>query len=180
MSRIGKLPVAIAQGVTVTKTNNVITVKGPKGEINVAYKPDLEVTVKENEVIVERKNEIKATKAMHGAIRNEINNAVEGVTKGFNKTLQLIGTGYRVALQGKNLNIIVGYSHPVIQEAVEGIEFKVDGQDKIIISGANKELVGQVAANIRAIRPPEPYKGKGIKYIDEVIIKKAGKTSKGE
>jgi len=183
MSRIGKLPIPVPNNVTVTIEKGLVTVKGPKGEIPVRVKPSIVVAVSEDEnkeVVVSRKKETKAVKSLHGTVRNLINNAVKGAVDGYSKTLILIGTGYRVRLDGKKLNISVGFSHPVIVEPQEGITFQVDGQDKIIVSGANKELVGQAAANIRAVRPPEPYKGKGIRYENEFIIKKAGKTSKGE
>lgn len=181
MSRIGKLPVPVPDNVTVTPQDGVVTVKGPKGEISLKVKPSISVAVEDDkEVVVTRKRETKVVKSMHGTVRNLINNAIKGVTEGYSKTLELVGTGYRVRMDGRNLNISIGFSHPVIVEPVEGVTFQVDGQNKIIVSGVNKETVGQVAANIRAIRPPEPYKGKGIKYENEVIIKKAGKTSKGE
>jgi large subunit ribosomal protein L6 len=180
MSRIGKLPINIPDGVTVTIDSHLVKVKGPKAELAVAFKPGIKVENKDNQVLVTRSNELKSVKSMHGAIRNLINNAIMGVTAGFTKNLELIGTGYRVKLEGKDLNLSLGFSHPVIIKAIDGIEFKVDGQNKIAVSGFDKQIVGQMAANIRAIRPPEPYKGKGIRYQGEVIIKKAGKTAKTE
>jgi large subunit ribosomal protein L6 len=180
MSRIGRLPVAIPNSVTAQLESGVMVVKGPKGEIRIPVKLPIEAVVESGNVIVSRKNELKTTKALHGAVRNLIKNAVIGVTEGYKKTLQLIGTGYRVKLEGKNINMSLGYSHPVIVEPLPGIEFAVDGQDKIMVSGPDKQIVGQMCANIRKFRPPEPYKGKGIRYENEVIKKKAGKTSKGE
>ncbi|NMC35613.1 50S ribosomal protein L6 [Candidatus Beckwithbacteria bacterium] len=180
MSRIGKQPVSIPEGVTVALEDRELVAKGPKGENRVKIQHGVTVTVADKEVVVTRKNDAKAIKALHGTTRNLINNAVIGAAQGYQKTLKLIGTGYRVAQQGSKLQISLGFSHPIDIEPVEGITFSVDGQDTIVVSGCNKHLVGQVAANIRAKRPPEPYKGKGIRYENEQIIKKAGKTSKGD
>lgn len=180
MSKIGKKPILIPENVSTTIGDGLILIKGPKGELSVPFKPEIEVSLESNEIKVSRKNEIKKTKAQHGTIRSLIQNAVNGVTNGYSKTLKLIGTGYRAAMQGKNLNISLGFSHPVIINAVDGIEFKVNEQDTIIVSGINKELVGQISADIRAKRPPEPYKGKGIRYENEYVPKKAGKAAKSE
>jgi large subunit ribosomal protein L6 len=179
MSKIGTQPVAIIEGVTVTVVGKIVTVKGPKGELTVLFTKKINVEVKDNQVLVSRESEFKKVKAMHGTIRSLINNAIEGVTKGYEKKLELVGTGYRVAAKGKDLTITVGFSHPVEVKAVEGIDFQVEGQNLITVSGIDKHLVGQVAASIREIKKPEPYKGKGIKYIDEHVVRKAGKAAKG-
>ena len=179
MSRIGKMPIAIPAGVTVDLAeNNVITIKGPKGTLTRALAPEMEVKVEGAEVVVNRPNDLKRMKSLHGLTRTLINNMVVGVTQGFEKTLEINGVGYRVVKEGKKLNLTLGYSHPVYMEDPEGIESVVDGQNKIIIKGIDKEKVGQYAAEIRDKRRPEPYKGKGIKYSDEVIRRKAGKTGK--
>ena len=179
MSRIGKMPIAIPAGVTVDLAeNNVITVKGPKGTLTRALAPEMEVKVEGAEVVVNRPNDLKRMKSLHGLTRTLINNMVVGVTQGYEKTLEINGVGYRVVKEGKKLNLTLGYSHPVYMEDPEGIETVVDGQNKIIVKGIDKEKVGQFAAEIRDKRRPEPYKGKGIKYSDEVIRRKAGKTGK--
>jgi large subunit ribosomal protein L6 len=179
MSRVGRLPIAIPAGVTVTVTpDNVVTVKGPKGELVKAMHKDINIAVEDNQVVVTRPSEQKQHRALHGLTRALINNMVVGVTQGYSKTLELIGVGYRAQLQGSKLVMNLGYSHPVEIEAVEGVTFKVDGTTKVIVEGINKEKVGAVAADIRSWREPEPYKGKGIKYSDEVIRRKEGKTGK--
>ena len=179
MSRIGKMPIAIPAGVTVDiAENNVVTVKGPKGTLSRALAPELEIKIEEGQVIVNRPNDLKKMKSLHGLTRTLINNMVVGVTAGYEKTLEINGVGYRVVKEGKKLNLTLGYSHPVIMEDPEGIETVCDGQNKIIVKGIDKEKVGQFAAQIREKRAPEPYKGKGIKYADEVIRRKAGKTGK--
>ena len=179
MSRIGKMPIAIPAGVTVDLAeNNVITIKGPKGTLTRALAPEMEVKVEGAEVVVNRPNDLKRMKSLHGLTRTLINNMVVGVTQGFEKTLEINGVGYRVVKEGKKLNLTLGYSHPVYMEDPEGIESVVDGQNKIIIKGIDKEKVGQYAAEIRDKRRPEPYKGKGIKYADEHIRRKVGKTGK--
>ncbi len=179
MSRIGKMPIAIPAGVTVDLAeNNVITVKGPKGSLTRALAPEMEVKVEGAEVIVNRPNDLKRMKSLHGLTRTLINNMVVGVTQGYEKSLEINGVGYRVVKEGKKLNLTLGYSHPVYMEDPEGIETVVDGQNKIIVKGIDKEKVGQFAAEIRDKRRPEPYKGKGIKYTDEVIRRNAGKTGK--
>ena len=179
MSRIGKMPIAIPAGVTVDiAQNNVVTVKGPKGTLSRALAPELEVKIEDGQVIVNRPNDLKKMKSLHGLTRTLINNMVVGVTAGYEKTLEINGVGYRVVKEGKKLNLTLGYSHPVIMEDPEGIETVCDGQNKIIVKGIDKEKVGQFAAQIREKRAPEPYKGKGIKYADEVIRRKAGKTGK--
>ena len=179
MSRIGKMPIAIPAGVTVDiAENNVVTVKGPKGTLQRALAPELEIKIEAGEVIVNRPNDLKKMKSLHGLTRTLINNMVVGVTAGYEKALEINGVGYRVVKEGKKLNLTLGYSHPVIMEDPEGIETVCDGQNKIIVKGIDKEKVGQFAAQIREKRAPEPYKGKGIKYADEVIRRKAGKTGK--
>ena len=178
MSRIGKMPIAIPAGVNVDiAENNVVTVKGPKGTLSRALAPELEVKIEDGQVIVNRPNDLKKMKSLHGLTRTLINNLVVGVTAGYEKTLEINGVGYRVVKEGKKLNLTLGYSHPVIMEDPEGLESSVD-QNRIIIKGIDKEKVGQYAAEIRSKRGPEPYKGKGIKYADEVIRRKAGKTGK--
>ena len=178
MSRIGKMPIAIPAGVTVeVAENNKITVKGPKGTLERVLAPEMEIKVEGSEVIVTRPNDLKRMKSLHGLTRTLINNMVVGVTEGYQKVLEVNGVGYRVQKSGKKITLHLGYSHPVEVEDPEGIESTVDG-NKIIIKGIDKEKVGQYAANIRIKRAPEPYKGKGIKYEDEVIRRKVGKTGK--
>ena len=179
MSRIGKMPIAIPAGVTVdVAENNLVTVKGPKGTLSRVLAPELSIKIENGEIVVERPNDLKRIKSLHGLTRTLINNMVVGVTNGYEKVLEINGVGYRAAKQGKELNLTLGYSHPVIMIDPEGIETVLDGQNKITVKGIDKEKVGQYAAEIRAKRGPEPYKGKGIKYADEVIRRKAGKTGK--
>ena len=178
MSRIGKLPVAIPAGVEVKlEEGNVITVKGPKGTLTRKLVDDLDIKVEGSEVIVTRPSDLKRYKSLHGLTRTLIFNMVKGVTNGYTKELEINGVGYRAAKAGKKLTLTLGYSHPVEMEDPEGIETKVDG-NKITVSGIDKEKVGQFAAEIRTKRPPEPYKGKGIKYTTETIRRKVGKTGK--
>ena len=178
MSRIGKMPIAIPAGVTVeVAENNTVTVKGPKGTLSRALAPEMEVKVEGAEIVVNRPNDLKRMKSLHGLTRTLINNMVVGVTQGYEKSLEINGVGYRAVKEGKKLNLTLGYSHPVIMEDPEGIESSVD-QNKIIVKGIDKEKVGQYAAQIRDKRRPEPYKGKGIKYADETIRRKVGKTGK--
>ncbi|EJP6472012.1 50S ribosomal protein L6 [Clostridium botulinum] len=179
MSRVGKLPVAIPNGVTVTVTpDNVVTVKGPKGELVKAMNKKVNIAVEDNLVVVTRDNDHKDVRALHGLTRALINNMVTGVNEGYVKTLELVGVGYRAQLQGKKLVLSLGFSHPVEMEAVSGVDFEVEGGTKVKVKGIDKELVGAVAADIRKWRKPEPYKGKGIKYENEVIRRKEGKTGK--
>lgn len=179
MSRVGRLPIAIPAGVTVTVTpDNVVTVKGPKGELTKAMVKDIKIAIEENQVVVTRPSDVKEHRALHGLTRALINNMVVGVTNGFAKTLQLIGVGYRATAKGKGLTLNLGFSHPVEIEAVEGITFELPDSTTVVVRGIDKELVGAVAADIRTWRKPEPYKGKGIKYSDEVIRRKEGKTGK--
>ena len=178
MSRIGRMPIAIPTGVTVTiAENNKVTVKGPKGTLERVLPVEMNIKLEGNEVIVTRPNELKKMKSLHGLTRTLINNMVVGVTEGYQKVLEVNGVGYRVQKSGKKLTLHLGFSHPVEMEDPEGIESTVDG-NKITIKGIDKEKVGQYAANIRIKRAPEPYKGKGIKYDDEVIRRKVGKTGK--
>ena len=178
MSRIGKMPIAVPAGVTVDiAENNKVTVKGPKGTLERVLPSEMDIKVEGTEIIVTRPNELKRMKSLHGLTRTLINNMVIGVTAGFEKKLEVNGVGYRAAKQGKKLNLSLGYSHPVEMEDPEGIETAVDG-NIIIVKGIDKEKVGQFAAEIRDKRRPEPYKGKGIKYVDETIRRKVGKTGK--
>ena len=177
MSRIGRLPVAIPAGVTVeVAENNVVTVKGPKGTLTKEL--PVEIKVEGEEVIVTRPNDLKKMKSLHGLTRTLINNMVVGVTEGYEKVLEVNGVGYRAAKSGNKLTLNLGYSHPVEMIDPEGIETVLEGQNKITVKGIDKEKVGQYAAEIRDKRRPEPYKGKGIKYADEVIRRKVGKTGK--
>ena len=178
MSRIGKLPVALPQGVSVNVDNNVVTVKGPKGTLTQEMSKDLDIKIENDSIIVTRPNDEKMERALHGLTRALIHNMVVGVTEGFKKTLVLEGVGYRAAKQGKKLVLTVGYSHPVEIEPLEGVEFEVPAATQIIVSGIDKQKVGQMAAVVRAVREPEPYKGKGIRYSDEVVRRKEGKTGK--
>ena len=178
MSRIGRHPIAIPAGVTVEiAENNVVTVKGPKGTLEKALPTEMEIKQEGEEIVVTRPNDLKKMKSLHGLTRTLIHNMTIGVSEGYTKTLEVNGVGYRAAKAGKKLTLNLGYSHPVEMEDPEGIETKVDG-NKIIVSGISKEKVGQYAAEIRDKRRPEPYKGKGIKYADEVIRRKVGKTGK--
>ncbi len=177
MSRIGKMPIQVPAGVTVTiGEGNDVTVKGPNGTLARKLHSDMIIKQEGSEIIVERPSEEKMHKALHGLTRTLLNNMVVGVTQGFSKELEINGVGYRAQMQGKKLVLSLGYSHPVEYEAMEGITIEVPAPNKIIVKGANKENVGATAAKIREYRQPEPYKGKGIKYIDEVIIRKEGKA----
>jgi len=178
MSRIGKIPIEIKEGITIDISDETISVKGPKGELSVANSPRVKIEQKDNKVYVTRKTDQKEDKAFHGLYRSLINNMVIGVTEGFSKDLEIRGIGYRVAMDNSDLIINVGYSHSVTVKKVDGINFSITDNNFIKVEGIDKQLVGQVAANIRSIRKPEPYKGKGIRYKDEVVIKKAGKTAK--
>lgn len=179
MSRIGRLPIALPAGVTVTVTpDNVVTVKGSKGQLTKAMSKDIKIAIEDNSVVVTRPSDAKEHRALHGLTRALLNNMVKGVSEGYQKSLDLIGVGYRAQVQGKKLVMNLGYSHPVEIEAVEGITFETPSPNKVVVKGIDKELVGEVAANIRSWRKPEPYKGKGIKYENEVIRRKEGKTGK--
>ncbi len=179
MSRVGRLPIAIPAGVTVTVSeDNVVTVKGPKGQLVKAMDKDMNIAVEDNQVVVTRPSDVKEHRALHGLTRALINNMIIGVEKGYQKTLELIGVGYRAQLQGKKLVMNLGYSHPVEIEPAEGITFETPAATKVVVSGIDKQLVGAAAADIRKWRKPEPYKGKGIKFEGEVIRRKEGKTGK--
>ena len=180
MSRIGRAPINVPAGVEVAvdAVNYVITVKGPKGTLTQNYHSRMNVTLEGNVVTVTRPSDEKEDRALHGLTRTLISNMVVGVTQGYSKKLEVNGVGYRVALQGKALNLTLGYSHPVIMDAPEGITFETPDANTIIIKGIDKQLVGQVAAVVRSKRAPEPYKGKGIKYEGEKIRRKSGKTGK--
>ena len=177
MSRIGRKSITIPDTVTIAVNGNLVQVKGAKGEQTVTLPVKIKVEVVDGEVRVSRENEQKQTRALHGLVRSLINNAILGVTTGFSKTLKLVGTGYRVTAKGQDLSLAVGYSHPIEIKASPGVNFKVEGNDTIIVSGMDKHSVGQVAANIRKVRPPEPYKGKGVRYEDEYVKIKPGKTA---
>ncbi|MBQ1189751.1 MAG: 50S ribosomal protein L6 [Lachnospiraceae bacterium] len=179
MSRIGRMPIAIPAGVTVTiAEKNVVSVKGPKGELVRELPVEMEIKEEEGKIIVTRPNDLKRMKSLHGLTRTLIANMITGVTAGYEKKLEINGVGYRASKAGKKLTLSLGYSHPVEMEDPEGIETVMEGQNIIIVKGIDKEKVGQFAAEIRSKREPEPYKGKGIKYADEVIRRKVGKTGK--
>ena len=175
MSRVGRKVITIPSGVELKQDGNKITVKGPKGQLEWEFNPEITVKVDNGDINITRPNDLPNIRALHGTTRAVLNNMIVGVSQGFEKKLELVGVGYRVQAAGKGLTLSLGFSHPVEIEAVEGITFKVDGNTKISVEGINKELVGQIAANIRAKRPPEPYKGKGVKYADEQIRRKEGK-----
>ena len=176
MSRIGRMPITVPANVTVAVDNNVVTVKGPKGELTQTMHPDMIIEVEGNTVLVKRPSEVKEHKSLHGLTRTLISNMIEGVEKGYKKELEVLGVGYRVAKDGKNLVMNLGFSHQVIMEEIEGITIEVPAPNKIIVSGIDKQAVGQFAAEVREKRPPEPYKGKGIRYAGEVVRRKEGKT----
>ena len=179
MSRIGRMPIAVPAGVTVDiAENNHVTVKGPKGTLERVLPSEMDIKMEGSEIVVSRPNDLKKMKSLHGLTRTLINNMVIGVTEGYEKKLEVNGVGYRAQKQGKKLVLSLGYSHPVEMEDPEGLETVLDGQNIIVVKGIDKEKVGQYAAEIRAKRAPEPYKGKGIKYADEVIRRKVGKTGK--
>ena len=177
MSRIGRMPVAIPAGVTVTiAENNVVTVKGPKGTLERALPVEMSIKEEDGQIVVTRPNDLKKMKSLHGLTRTLINNMIHGVTEGYEKVLEINGVGYRAQKQGKKLVLSLGYSHPVEVEEVKDVTFDVPNPNQIIVSGIDKQVVGQIAAEIREKRPPEPYKGKGIKYAEEHIRRKEGKT----
>ena len=176
MSRIGRMPIEIPAGVTVTYDNHHMNVKGPKGELSRDLHPDMNITVEGNTITVTRPSDDKNHRSLHGLTRALVANMVTGVAEGFTKTLEINGVGYRAQKKGKEITFNLGFSHPVVMTDPEGIETEMDGQNIIIVKGIDKEKVGQYAAEIRELRKPEPYKGKGIKYADEVIRRKVGKT----
>jgi large subunit ribosomal protein L6 len=179
MSRIGKKPIAIPAGVDVKINGSQVTVKGPKGELSNSFSDAMAITIENNEISVTRPSDAKEHRSLHGLTRTLIANMVEGVTNGYKKELEVNGVGYRAQKQGKNLVLNLGYSHQVIMPEVDGITIEVPSNNSIIISGPDKQKVGQFAAEVREKRPPEPYKGKGIKYVDEHIRRKEGKAAKG-
>ncbi len=179
MSRIGKKPIVVPAGVEVKLNGNEVTVKGPKGELKNTFNADMQIAMEGNEITVTRPSDNKDHRALHGLTRTLIANMVEGVANGYSKTLEVNGIGYRAQKQGKNLVMNLGFSHQVIMEEIPGITIEVPNPNQIIVSGADKQQVGQFAAEVREKRPPEPYKGKGIKYADEHIRRKEGKAAKG-
>jgi large subunit ribosomal protein L6 len=176
MSRIGKMPIAIPQGVEININGQHVSVKGPKGELNLEISEPIKVAVEENEIIVTRPDEEQTSKALHGLSRTLIANNVHGVSQGFQKSLEIVGTGYRAVAKGSSIELALGLSHPVVVDPPNGVTLQVEGQNKIIVSGIDKQAVGEVAANIRKLRKPEPYKGKGIRYEGEYVRRKAGKA----
>jgi len=179
MSRIGKKPVAVPAGVQITVSkDNLVTVKGPLGQLEQRMPEDTQIKIEDNQALVTRLSDDKTHRSLHGLTRSLLANMIEGVTKGYVRNLELVGVGYRAALQGKDLNLVVGYSHPVIINPPRGVEFEVPAPNKISVKGIDKQVVGQIAAEIRAVRKPEPYLGKGIKYEGEQIRRIVGKAGK--
>ena len=178
MSRVGRTPVTVPQSVVVNIKKNKITVTGPKGELSRRFNPDMRITQKDDSLIVERPSDSKEHRSLHGLTRSLLANMVDGVANGFEKTLEIVGVGYRVEKKGDNLEIRVGYSHPVEVLPLPGVSLAVEGANRIKVSGISKEMVGEMAARIRAIRPPDVYKGKGIRYAGEVVHLKPGKAGK--
>jgi large subunit ribosomal protein L6 len=176
MSRIGRKPVTLPKGVTLQVQDNTVAVRGPRGELRRTLHPEMELALADNQFTVTRPSEEKRHKALHGLTRTLVQNMVDGVSKGFTKSLEIQGVGYKAEAKPYGVNLIVGYSHPVKYEAPKGIKITVDNNTTVKIEGADKELVGQVAAELRSVRPPEPYKGKGIRYVGEQVRRKAGKT----
>ena len=177
MSRVGRKPIEIIKGVTVSLNGKIVTVKGPHGELSATVHPNINVEIKDNQVVFGRKNEEKQNKALHGLWRALVQNMIKGVTTGYSKKLEIVGVGYRAEMKGKKLQLLLGYSHPILCGAPEGIKIETPSQTNITISGIDKQLVGLVASKIRSFRPPEPYKGKGVKYEGEYIRRKAGKAA---
>ena len=178
MSRIGRLPIQIPSGVDVKIDGQDVTVKGPKGELSLTVANPIEVKIEEGQVLVTRPDDERNSRSLHGLTRTLINNQIIGVTEGYTKGLEIVGTGYRVAQKGSSVEFALGFSHPVTVEPPAGISFAVEGNTKLTVSGIDKQAVGEVAANIRKIRQPEPYKGKGVRYAGEVVRRKAGKAGK--
>ena len=178
MSRIGKLPIDIPAGVTVSVSGRDVTVKGAKGELKLTVAAPIDVKVEENQVLVTRPDEERESRALHGLTRTLINNDIIGVSQGYSKGLEIVGTGYRVQKKGQSLELALGFSHPVVVDPPAGIELAVEGNNKITVTGISKQAVGECAANIRKIRKPEPYKGKGVRYAGEQVRRKAGKAGK--
>ena len=180
MSRIGRMPIAVPAGVEITIDASTVTVKGPKGTLTKTFKPQINISVEDGNVIVARQNDEAESKSLHGLTRTLVANMIEGVTNGYKKKLEINGVGYRCAKNGKDLNLTLGFSHPVVVSDTDDITIEAPAPNQIIISGIDKQKVGQFAAEVRGIRPPEPYKGKGVKYSDEVIRRKEGKAGKGK
>lgn len=178
MSRVGRKPIAVPAGVTLSLNGSELTVKGPKGTLVRSFHPDITINIQENEVNVERPSDNKLHRSLHGTTRALVANMVAGVSEGFTRTLELVGVGYRAAKSGNGITLSLGFSHPVEVTPEEGIEIEVPNQTTLVIKGINKERVGQVAAEIRSLRKPEPYKGKGIRYSNEVVRRKEGKKGK--
>jgi large subunit ribosomal protein L6 len=178
MSRIGKSPISVPSGVDVTVDGQHVAVKGPKGELSTTISEPITVSLEDGVITVERPDEERESRSLHGLSRTLINNMIVGVTDGYSKALEIVGTGYRVLAKGSNLEFALGYSHPIIVEPPEGISFSVDGQTKVAVHGIDKQLVGETAANIRKLRKPEPYKGKGVRYAGEIVRRKVGKAGK--
>ena len=178
MSRIGRLPIEIPAGVTITVDGREVAVKGPKGEITLNVASPIEVAVEDNQVVVSRPDDERESRSLHGLTRTLINNNIIGVTQGYTKGLEVVGTGYRVQQKGSSVEFALGFSHPVVVDAPAGITLTVEGANKLTVSGIDKQAVGEAAANIRKIRKPEPYKGKGVRYAGEVVRRKAGKAGK--
>lgn len=178
MSRIGKNPISVPNGVEVKIDGQVVAVKGPKGDLSVSIAEPITASLDEGVVTVARPNEERESRSLHGLSRTMINNMIVGVTEGYSKALEIVGTGYRVQAKGSNLEFALGYSHSITVEPPEGISFTVDGQTKLAVHGIDKQLVGETAANIRKLRKPEPYKGKGVRYVGENVRRKVGKAGK--
>ncbi len=178
MSRIGRMPIEVPAGVTVSIDGQDVLVKGPKGELSLTVAEPIQVALEENQIVVSRPNDERLAKSLHGLTRTLINNNVVGVTQGYEKKLEVVGTGYRVAAKGQSLELSLGFSHSVTVDPPAGITFAVEGNDKITVSGIDKQAVGETAANIRKLRKPEPYKGKGVRYAGEQVRRKAGKAGK--
>ena len=177
MSRVGKAPITVPQGITVQLNENVVTAKGPKGELSVKIHPDMLISIQDNIIQVQRPSDSTTHRSLHGLSRTLIANIVQGVDKGYSKRLEIVGIGFRAEVRGKGLFLTLGYSHQILFIPPPEIKISVEGANIIIVEGIHKELVGQIAAKIRSLKPPEPYKGKGVRYADEVIRKKAGKTA---
>ena len=178
MSRIGRLPIDIPAGVTISVDGQDVAVKGPKGELALTIKAPIAASVEENQVLVTRPDDERESRSLHGLTRTLIANQIVGVTTGYTKSLEVVGTGYRVAAKGSGVEFALGYSHPISVEPPAGISFTVEGNNKLTVNGIDKQAVGEVAANIRKLRKPEPYKGKGVRYAGEVVRRKAGKSGK--
>jgi large subunit ribosomal protein L6 len=178
MSRIGRLPIEIPSGVDVTVDGSAVTVKGPKGELNLTVARPIEVAVEDGQVLVTRPDDERESRSLHGLTRTLIANNIQGVTQGYSKSLEVVGTGYRVTARGSDIEFALGFSHPVLVSPPAGISFQVEGNNRLTVSGIDKQAVGEVAANIRKIRKPEPYKGKGVRYAGEAVRRKTGKSGR--